>query len=322
MASSNLISLQDPSTGAMARIAPELGFNCFEFLGSSEGDLVDVLWREPEFEMGGKRASGSGIPLLFPFPGRIAGTTFHWDGRDFELTAGDGRGNAIHGFVHERPWRVIAQSDTTATGQFQAAIDDPSLLDCWPSDFRVTATYDIGPNRLRSSFVVENPGTRPLPCGFGTHPYFRLPLGGADAGQCTIQLPVSSMWELRNMNPTGNLLPLSNAADYQQGQAFQTLQLDNVFGDLVFDSEQQLCRAVIEDPVSQCQLTMSFDSAFQACVAYTPPHREAICIEPLTCVPDSFRLERKGVKAGLRILQPGEKFAAQIELRCESRGSR
>ena len=31
---------------------------------------------------GDKRASGSGIPLLFPFPGRIQGTALHWDDRD------------------------------------------------------------------------------------------------------------------------------------------------------------------------------------------------------------------------------------------------
>ena len=62
---------------------------------------------------------------------------------------------------------------------------------------------------------------------------------------------------------------------------------------------------------------MSFDRAFRECVVYTPPHREAICIEPYTCVPDSLQLERQGVNAGLRVLAPGESFQTRIDIRIQ-----
>ncbi len=162
--------------------------------------------------------------------------------------------------------------------------------------------------------MLENPSdSLLLPCGFGTHPYFQLPLGGSDAGVCRVKLPVASGWELQEMNATGHKSTLPNAAQYQAGQAFQDLTLDNVFGDLVF--HEDVCTAEIADPQSGRQLVISFDRCFRACVVYTPPHREAICIEPYTCVPDPFRLEKQGVDAGLRVLGPGESLETAVDIR-------
>ncbi|MEZ6109736.1 MAG: hypothetical protein R3C99_01595 [Pirellulaceae bacterium] len=42
-------------------------------------------------------------------------------------------------------------------GQFQASVDDPSL-ERWPSDFRITATYELSDDRLTLALTFENPG--------------------------------------------------------------------------------------------------------------------------------------------------------------------
>ncbi len=310
-----IISLVDAQSGASARILVSLGLNCFQFQVPGAAGPLDVIWSEPGFEKGDKRASGSGIPVLFPFPGRIAGTTLTWQGQSYALEAGDGQGNAIHGFVHERAWRVIEHKASRVVAQFQASVDDPALLARWPADFRITATYEVRGSCLASSFRLENPGDHPLPCGLGTHPYFSLPIGGPSADSCIVKLPVSSSWELVGMNATGNKLPLDAPQRVQQGQAFASLTLDNVFSDLIFNNGK--CQAAIEDPASGRCATLTFDRAFRECVVYTPPHRQAICIEPYTCVPDPFRLERTGISAGLRVLSPGESFQAFVELRVD-----
>lgn len=308
-------TLSDSQSGAQARILVSQGLNCFEFRVPIEGDPVDVIWAEPDFAQGDKRASGSGIPLLFPFPGRIAGTTLSWDGSDYSLRAGDGRGNAIHGFVHERPWRIVEQAPARLVAQFQASTDDPELLKSWPADFRITATYQVQGNCLSSHFTLENPDDHPLPCGFGTHPYLALPADRSRAERCQVKLPVSSSWELRDMNATGKKLPLEDASVLQRGQAFGSLNYDNVFSDLVFSGGT--CEASIEDVDTQQRIVVGCDRAFREFVVYTPPHREALCIEPYTCVPDPFRLEPAGVNAGLRVLSPGESFQARVEMRLE-----
>src|SRR5690349_18659963 len=111
------IVLRD-SSGSVAEIAPALGFNCHRFAVERGQNLVEVLWREPSFLNGTGMPSRSGVPVLFPFPGRLPGQTLSWQGSAYDLGSNDGRGNAIHGFVHARPWRVISQSESCVVGEF------------------------------------------------------------------------------------------------------------------------------------------------------------------------------------------------------------
>lgn len=309
------ITLADPSTGSTASILTQ-GFNCYRFQAAPAGKQIDVLWSAANFAAGTERASGSGIPLLFPFPGRIQGTQFHWEGKIYHLQPGDKFGNAIHGFVHSRLWRVTRRTQQSAVGEFQASIDDPALRDCWPADFKITATYELSGNRLRSHFRLENPDPKnSLPCGFGTHGYFCVPLGGSSADECLVTVPIRERWKLKEMLVTGEREPLANATEFQAGLPFGQTQFDDCFTNLVFEGDA--CQSQISDPGSGRALRISFDRTFRECVVYNPPHRQAICIEPLTCPPDPFRLSKLGVDAGLRVLTPGQCFEARVEMRLD-----
>jgi aldose 1-epimerase len=305
------ITLHDPASGATAEVLVSLGFNCHRFAVPHRGRQVEVLWRTQAFLTGADRPSRSGVPILFPFPGRIRGTKFVWKGTEYDLPAGDALGNAIHGFVHTRPWRVIERDRRRLVGQFQASVDDPNLLQQWPADFRITADYDLSGGMLRMSYLIENPGHTPLPFGLGTHPYFRVPLLDGPAEHCLVLLPGQERWELDQMLPTGRRLPLENVLQYKAGAPFGGLQLDDVFTGLEF--EEGWCRGHIYDPGAQLAVHVSFSDAFRECVVFTPPHREAICIEPYTCVPNAAELTARGIDTGLRILPPGESFVARVE---------
>jgi aldose 1-epimerase len=304
----NIVTLRDDAAGTEAQILVSLGFNCFRFTAQCGGRPVEVLYSHPNFASGNERPSGSGIPLLFPYPGRLPGMAFEWEGKTYAQEAADPLGNAIHGFVLRRPWRVIEQTATRVSGQFHAWRDDPSLKERWPSDFRITATYTLAGNALASEFLIENPGDLPLPCGFGTHPYFRVPLGGHAADDCRVRLPVSAQWEIDQMLPTGQRLPLANATEMQAGKRFGELQLDNAFTGLVDRV------ASIEDPASGCRMSIQWDEAFRECVVYTPPHREAICIEPLSCAPSAAMLASRGIDAGWKVLPSGASVTARVTM--------
>jgi aldose 1-epimerase len=310
--SATIVSLQDAASGATAEVLVSQGFNCYRLAASARGRLVDVIYAPADFAAGIGRPSRGGIPLLVPFPGRIAGTTFRWQGRDYPLEPGDTFGNAIHGFAHARPWRVLEQSPTHVTGQFQAWRDDPGLKSRWPADVRITATYQLAADRLDARFLIENPCDAPLPLGFGTHPYFRVPLGGQRAEDCVVKLPVSARWELQDMLATGQRTALPNAAAFAAGQPFGEMQFDDVLSGLSFAGEW--CTTSIHDPGSGITVTQRFDAAFRECVVYTPPHRQAICIEPYTCVPGAASLAERGIDAGLRILPPGGSLSARVEI--------
>lgn len=312
-----IMTIRDAASGASAQILVGQGFNCFRFTALPRGRPVEVIYAPPDFASGQSRPSRGGIPLLFPFPGRIPGTTFEWEGRQYPLEPGDAFGNAIHGFAMWRPWQVIERSDHQVIGQFHAWRDDPSLKARWPADFRLTAVYSIADNTLHSDFLIENPGDAPLPCGLGTHPYFRVPLGGTRAGDCVVKLPVSARWELKEMLPTGRRLDVANVGAFQAGQRFGEMTFDDVFTGLHFDGDW--CTASIWDPDSGLSLAVRFDAAFRECVVYTPPHREAICIEPYTCVPGAFELAARGLDAGLKIVPPGESFRAVVQYEIQTR---
>lgn len=306
------ITISDPAGGSSAKILPGVGFNCYSFQTTWSGKAVDALWAAPDFAAGAGRPSGSGIPLMFPFAGRIRGTSYSYDGKTFPLEAGDGQGNAIHGFVINRPWRVTHHSGNRASGVFQASQDEPALLKHWPADFRIMADYQVTGNKLLSDYHIENPDSKPLPFGFGTHPYFRVPLGGASGPECRVTVPVGSNWELVKLLPTGRKNSPPEVKALADGMPESKMQFDHVFGDLKFDNHR--CRTTVVDPQSKRTMTMTFDDQFVACVVYDPPHREAVCIEPYTTIPDAFWLAAQGIDPSLRILQPGQAFRTRIEI--------
>src|SRR5438874_12242144 len=103
--SSQIAEIVDRKTGTRARVLVSLGFNCFSWRPVLNDGPREMLWTDAGFEAGDKRPSGSGIPILFPFPGRISGAAIQFEGREYQLEPGDAFGNAIHGFVFNRPWR-------------------------------------------------------------------------------------------------------------------------------------------------------------------------------------------------------------------------
>ena len=308
------LAIVDPATGSMAKVLPEIGFNCYSYAPIIDGEPVEVLWAAADFETTGARPLASGIPILFPFAGRLRGTSFRFDGRDYPLRIDERLGFAIHGFVYDRPWRIIAQSPGSVTGEFHAAQDDPPRGDRWPVDFRIRVCYEVHRAGLDCTLSIDNPGDRPLPFGLGTHGYFRLPLGTfGQRDACDVIIPAHSYWELSAMLPSGRKLPAIGDRGVGGSLPFGQTRLDDIFTDLDGRDGRVVCRLL--DGVNGRRLSLVFDDAFSHCVVFNPPHREAICIEPYTCVSDAFTLAERGVATGLRILAPGESFQARIEIR-------
>jgi len=311
-----------------------LGLNCFSFQVQRDAASIELLWAADNFREGNERPSGSGIPILFPFPGRLGGETFRFEGREYQLAAGDGRGNAIHGFLHTRPWRVLRQEAHLLEAQFTASLDDASILERWPGDFEVTATYTIENERLTLELCLMNPGDQPCPWGLGLHPYFRVPIepmdtaGDGDPSQrlvrgaaCQLQVPVAKAWELQDMLPTGEVVEASDiegtgGGDLSAGIAIGDRHLDDVFTQVALVDGVATSR--ITDPASGRTIQVTGDDTFRECVLYTPGHREAVCIEPYSCVPDAYSLAERGVETGLRILQPGESHQTRMTIALET----
>ena len=312
----DVVVLTDAKTGSTARIAPALGFNCFEFRARHGNETVDVIDASPQFPAGSERPSGHGIPILFPFPNRIRGGRFTWQGKDFHIPsslASYHAGNAIHGFCLDRPWRVLSSGPDFVVGVFELSRDAPDRLACWPADFRIEVRYSVRGSALRADFRIANPSKTSLPWGLGTHPYFKLPLSPKSrASRCLVLAPASEEWELVDSLPTGRKLPISESKDLREGAYFDVLKLDDVLTGL--PEGQSVVQCEVMDEQAGLQVTQRFDSAFREIVVYTPPNRDAVCLEPYTCTTDAINLQPRGIDAGWRVLEPGGEFRTWIEI--------
>lgn len=313
------IEIRDPASGSSARIAPKLGFNCFAFEACFGNQRIDVIEASPEFEKGNERPSGHGIPVLFPFPNRILAGRFSWDGKSYQLpeerVAYDRTGNAIHGFCLDRPWRVVDSGESFVTGQFQLSQDAPDRLEFWPTDFRITIRYAVRDATLEARVRIENPTDESLPWGFGTHPYFKLSLAeNSEPQHCLIEIPASEEWELDACLPTGTRRAVDGEKDFREGAYYGITHLDDVLTGLECEPDATFFETLIMDEQAGLQVTQRFTRDFREAVVFTPPDRDAVCIEPYTCVTDAINLQQRGVDAGWRTLEPGASIELGIDI--------
>ncbi|MCA8987627.1 MAG: aldose 1-epimerase [Planctomycetaceae bacterium] len=307
------ITIKDDASGSQAQVLPELGFNLFQFSVPLKSTTIEVIDAPADFAEGKERPSRYGIPILFPFPNRIKGGAYSWAGKDYQLPVPKPGAHAIHGFCLDRPWRVIDQTENTVTGEFQLSKDAPERLELWPSDFVIRCTYLVRGNRLRSRFEFHNPGTEPLPWGFGTHAYFRVPLTDASSVEhCLMVAPAFEQWPLNDFIPTGERIPVTGANNLTEGAYVTELKLDDVLTGLTPDKDALRCR--IMDEGSGYQLVQECDLRFRELVVFTPPNRNAVCMEPYTCPTDAINLTARGIECGWEVLDPGKSATTWIDL--------
>lgn len=324
------VILKNAASGAIAHILPEVGFNLYQLQVPVGSRTVEVLDSTVDFAATGQSPNHNGIPLLFPFPNRIRGARYNWDGREYVLDGvhQDGQGNAIHGLVIDRPWRVTEREPAAVTGQFQLSIDAPDRRALWPADFLIEVRYELHESALRCDVRVANPDKVPLPFGFGTHSYFKVPLSaGSQRNDCLIQAPAAEEWELVNCLPTGKRLPVTGRKDLREGQELKDLKLDDVLTGLSaaghsaeelsaeeLSAEELGVVTVVMDPSAGLEVRQTFDKAFRELVVYTPPHGRSVCLEPYTCTTDAIHLAEQGIDGGWRVLAPGAEFRTWFQI--------
>jgi len=296
--------------GEQAIIVPQAGFQCFRYRVSSM-DIVagpddPAEWREKPFR--------SGIPLLFPWPGRIADGRFSYRGREVRLPINDPAHNcSIHGLIYDRTFAVVRRGPYYLSGRFDSAADaDFSRI--WPFPFVMELDYEVG-GGLRLGVSVTNTGDGPMPIGFGAHPYFHAPLdpqGSRDAMQ--IQAEVDRHWHTNDrLLPDGDLAPLAGRFDLRSAVTLGKSSYDDPFR--LDRGRGERAARLIDPMLEKMALELRAAPAYRELVVYAPPDRNVVALEPYTCAPDAFNLAAKGIDAGMIELAPGARFEASFEIR-------
>ena len=101
-------TLADGAGAARAEVWPFLGFNCLRWeVRTASGGLGSALHVAPDWAAN-PVPTRSGHPILFPFPNRLRGGQFPFEGRTVQLPLNESTGrHAIHGFTPRAAWRVV-----------------------------------------------------------------------------------------------------------------------------------------------------------------------------------------------------------------------
>ena len=309
---------------AVAEIAPGLGNNCYAFRvadtrsGPEGGNWLNLLDPPPDLTTLQDHPDIYGIPVLFPFPNRIRGGTWRFEGETYQFDKPPESPTSIHGLLLNRPYQVESHAADAGGATLVCALDSRDFPDIgrqYPFPFRIRITYTLKDAALSMSVSIQNTGSRNMPMGFGIHPYFCVGLSSdADASAALIQVPAATYWDLdADSVPTGKRRAAIDALDLRDGKPFAGLTLDHVFTDVQMEADG-VSRCVIENRDTGHGLVMESDAQFRELVVYTPPGREVICFEPYTCPTDAINLEARGIPAGVIVLAPGETFSATVRI--------
>ncbi|MBU7597510.1 aldose 1-epimerase [Streptomyces sp. P38-E01] len=227
--------------------------------------------RTASLRVGGKELLLQGLEygsfVMAPWCGRTARGRFR-NGADLhQLPLNDGE-HALHGLVHDRPWRTVRADERSAA--FVCELGDP-----WPWAATVNQVVELDEDGSGVAYTLSvETYDNSFPAQAGWHPWFRrnLGLGGRD-----VQLDFAPAWrEERGPDhiPTGHRLDEAALATEDAG----TGRWDDCFG---------MPDGVDATLTWPDELELRITSRAEWVVVYDKPD-DAVCVEPQSGPPNGL----------------------------------
>ena len=188
--------------------------------------------------------------------------------------------NALHGFVAQREFSVIARTDSSVSLEI-AIGPEPG----YPFQLGLRVSYELEPNGIRCDYLVNNLGRDKAPFSLAAHPYIKL--GGAETGDLVLRSAAEKVYEQDKQQIPVGLGPTAGTKyDFRQGVKVSDLSLDDYFTEIATSGDGKRHTQLI-GPESIADIWQ--DSAFKHLVIFNTPSFEteagavqAIAIEPST----------------------------------------
>ncbi len=254
--------------------------------------------------------------ILIPFPGRVGGAAYTFEGERHQLEINDKDGpNAIHGFVRTLIWNVVTLESNRAV--FECALDGAHG---YPFTLTIVVEYSLAGTDTDASLTcrctVTNTGNITAPAAAGFHPYFAA---GGLIDDCTVHIPMEGYLDFVNLIPTGRVIDTAGTElDFREPHSIGTTKFNTCYVNPIKDEEGcTRFRLVRPDGIST---TVWMDSSLDYVVVYSGDplpeshRRRSLAIEPMSCGSDAFN----NPEWGLWSLAPGESrtviWGAQAEI--------
>jgi len=264
-----------------------------------DGTWVDVLRPTPESDYGSSSNCSSFIML--PWCNRIKGGLLRFDGQEYQLRTTKDDGTARHGDVRGRAWQIVEADGTHILMSFYS----PDFTDVnWPFAFSAHAEYYLENREFIWVLTLKNEDSRPMPAGFGHHPYFVRRDG------VQVQIPCDQYFQLVDFMATDAPVPVPPELDFRELSLLDGPELNDL---LTARHDDLPARIVHTNP--NIKLTMHSDPAFEHILIFAPEGKPFFAVEPMTNASDGFNLYADGIPgSGIFVLQPGETQTATVRL--------
>lgn len=215
----------------------------------------------------------------------------------------------LHGLLYRAPG--TAETDGhSITCRFEDFFDG-----LWTGSASVEITQSLENGAYFYRMSATNTGATPLPAGFGTHPYFRVPCG--DPARARVVIPASRYAEIDqfdNVLPTGRFLPTAGTPyDFSPGAPTRLDHwVDNYF---VLDRGARSVELLDESMKARLRMTALTPNIIGAQMFY-PGKGDVVALELVTHHPDPREALWGDERTGMQVLRPGEtaQYAYRIEV--------
>ncbi|MGA2452918.1 MAG: aldose 1-epimerase [Solirubrobacteraceae bacterium] len=300
------LHLRDRAAALEAEFVPGAGMLCCSLRHRGE----ELLAQNAGVDAYARHGKTMGIPLLYPWANRLAGFDYSVGGRSVRIPHDptrvhlDANGLPIHGAIGGlMAWELVGAPDrppagttSSLTARLSWSDAQPELFELFPfrHDLRLQARLRDG--RLEIELTVHACGTDAVPLSFGFHPYLSPP--GAARERWLVDLPAMCALALdAKQIPTGPAQEL----------AAEQFELDGREFDDGFDAVAAPARFSVAGAGRLIELT--FLQGYPCAQVFAPAGGQFICFEPMTAPTNALRSGE-----GLRLLAPGERFAASFSV--------
>jgi aldose 1-epimerase len=224
--------------------------------------------------------SGRG-QLLVPWPNRIDGGVYAFEGRDHRLPLTEPEaGNAIHGLVRWSSWSV---EERDAARAVVARILRPQPG--YPFTLGLAFEYALDDDGLTVAATATNLGAETCPFGAGAHPYLAAGAGKVDALVLTLPAETVLRADARGI-PTGSAPVAGTELDFREPRPIGATVLDHAFTGLA-RGDDGLARVDLHDADGGAVASLWADEAYPYLQVFTGDPlpdvaRRSIAVEPMT----------------------------------------
>lgn len=232
--------------------------------------------------------------LLFPFANRIDNGVYSYNNKSYQLKCNEiNNNNALHGLIYNKKFKLISKKTGVNSTSVNLEYIETVKNAGFPFTYKIQLIYKTTKKSLRLKVRIENTDTLAFPFTLGWHPYF-----------------YSSNLMKSNIHFHADKKVIHNKKKISEGMESYNSEKKLKLADKNLDDCFHLSAKKIKFKTPKYHLALKTTAKNNYLQIYTPDNANAIAIEPLTGISNSFNN-----KEGLQVLEPNAAFSTTWKLK-------